>query len=59
MKNRAAGVALTSTGMLLLMVTLVLPVPGLTYSLLVGSSILLKGCGTGGIKGVSRECSVM
>ncbi|MGG0589841.1 hypothetical protein ABEY80_08390 [Priestia megaterium] len=37
-------------GMLLLMVTLVLPVPGLTYSLLVGSSILLKGCGTGGIK---------
>ncbi|WP_170943776.1 hypothetical protein [Priestia megaterium] len=52
MKNRAAGVALTSTGMLLLMVTLVLPVPGLTYSLLVGSSssILLKGCGTGGIK---------
>ncbi|MBY0004011.1 hypothetical protein H7K05_01645 [Priestia aryabhattai] len=50
MKNRAAGVALTSTGMLLLMITLILPVPGLIYSLLVGSSILLKGCGTGGIK---------
>jgi hypothetical protein len=50
MKNRAAEVALTSTGMLLLMVTLVLPVPGLIYSLLVGGSILLKGCGTGGIK---------
>ncbi|MGG1323530.1 hypothetical protein ABE225_22130 [Priestia megaterium] len=50
MKNRAAGVALTSTGMLLLMVTLVLPVPGLIYSLLVGGSILQAGCGTGGIK---------
>ncbi|MED4280351.1 hypothetical protein P4678_05080 [Priestia megaterium] len=50
MKNRAAAVALTSTGMLLLMVTLVLPVPGVTYSLLVGSSIVLKGCGTEGIK---------
>ncbi|MDR7242719.1 MULTISPECIES: hypothetical protein [Priestia] len=50
MENRAAGLALTSTGMVLLMATLVLPVPGLTYSLLVGSSILLKGCGTGVIK---------
>ncbi|MEH7360076.1 hypothetical protein ABEP16_00315 [Priestia aryabhattai] len=50
MKNRAAGVVLTSTGMLLLMITLILPVPGLIYSLLVGSSIVLKGCGTGGIK---------
>ncbi len=50
MENRAVGVALTSMGMLLLMVTLILPVPGLIYSLLVGSSILLKGCGTGVIK---------
>jgi hypothetical protein len=50
MENRAAGLALTSTGMLLLMVTLILPVAGLIYSLLVGSSILLKRCGTGVIK---------
>ncbi|MED3897109.1 MULTISPECIES: hypothetical protein [Priestia] len=50
MENRAAEVALTSTGMLLLMVTLIFPVPRLIYSLLVGGSILLKGWGTGGIK---------